>query len=347
MFVDRYKSIGWASVIICPVIFIINITLSKDLANYQDFFDTSQASSWEELSGFSSELSIEYCYLFLNKLWPGEFVTFLALVIYVAICLKLVFFKWIEEAYEVNIWYFVLAYIAFIGLVNDAAQLRIALASGFFMLAVVYYLEGRVAKHMMLVLVAALLHGSMVVLILAFHLYKFFKVLFNPWAFLVFFVVGKLYVLDLSSGVVGSLLEGSRYAHYFSIEVDQQNSTGLFQYFFGGLIGITFAHYKFVQLNGNDERASNGNDALSYFSGFCRNSGFMALNMMLFFSQSIPMAVRFAELFLIFFMIDIIQSVKNITQSAFGFNIAFAISVASIGVLRFYHTHIYLNPIFD
>jgi hypothetical protein len=321
--------------------------LSKDLFNYRDFFETSQTSTWEELSAFSTEQSIEYSYLFLNKLWPGEFASFLAAAVYLAICIKLVFFKWVEEFYEVNIWYFILAYIAFIGLVNDAAQLRIAIASGFFMLAIIYYLEGHIVRYLALVLIAALMHGSMVVLILAFHSYKFFRVLFNPWVFLVLLVIGKLYILDLSNGVVGSLLDGSRYAHYFNTEVDRQNSTGLFQYFFYGLMLITFAHYQLANPDRAENQASKEGAALPYFSDFCRNSGFMALYMMLFFSQSVPMAVRFAELFLIFFIIDVIQSAKNVAKSAFGFNIIFAILVVGIGVLRFYHTHIYLNPIFD
>jgi EpsG family len=347
MLVSRYKNIVWASVVICVIIFLINITWSKDLVNYQNFFETSQTSTWEELSTFSSDQSIEYTYLFLNKLWPGEFNSFLAVIIYVAICVKLIFFKWVEDIYNTNIWYFVLAYIAFIGLVNDAAQLRIALASGFFMSAVAYYQEGRVVRHSVLILIAALLHGSMVVLVLAFHLFKFFRIFFKPWIFLVFFLVAKLYLLDVSNGVVGTLLEGSRYAHYFNVEVDHQNSTGLFQYFFGALMLVTFLHYQFVRLNNNDKKSSNGGAAASYFSDFCRNSGFMALYMMLLFSQSVPMAVRFAELFLIFFMIDVIQYAKNITKSKLEFNIVFAISVVSIGILRFYHTHIYLNPIFD
>jgi EpsG family len=324
----------------------ISITLSKDQANYRYFFEIAQESSWNELRAYSSDLGIEYLYFILNKIWFFGYESFAYVLIYVAISTKLIFFNSIQKIYKINQWYVILFYLSLIGLVNDAAQMRIALASGVFMLSLVCYLNDSRFRYYFLMLLSIFLHSSMSILVLAFVTYKYFNFLYRPLVFSLFFLLMNFFLKNYIDTQIGIFLEDSRYAYYIGIGADSQNSTGLYQYFFVAMILVIFLH----SMLGGDimPRLRTGAHLSAVrLEKFCRCCGFLSIYALLLFSQSVAMSMRFSELFLIFFSITIVTDLNKYIKSKILFSTCYISIILVIAAARFYHTHIYLNTILD
>lgn len=339
------NSFVWA-IPLSLILWAINITLSKDQANYRYFFEVAQESSWSELRVYSSGLGIEYLYLLLNKAWFFSYESFAYILIYVAISTKLIFFNNIQKIYKINQWYFILVYLSLIGLANDAAQMRIALASGVFMLSLVCYLNDSRLRHYFLMLLSIFLHSSMSILVLAFVIYKYFNFLYKPLMFLSVFLLLNFFLKNYIDALISIFLEDSRYAYYVGVGAESQNSTGLYQYFFAAMILLVLSH----SMIRGDRIPRLGTDAhlpARRLERFCHCCGFLSIYALLLFSQSVAMSIRFSELFLIFFSITMIADFKKHIKSEILFSTCFISIILIVAAARFYHTHIYLNSLLD
>jgi EpsG family len=323
---------------------LVNITFSKDQANYRVFFEVSQSIDWIDLKSYSVENGIEYLYLILNKIWILNFESFVFMLTYVAVSFKLIFFAAVQKLYKINKWYYICAYIAFIGLLNDAAQMRIALATGMYMLALKYYLENANFKCYALMICSVFFHTSMFILVFAFFAYKYLQFLYQPIVFILMYLIMQFFLMEHINKLLSIFLESSRYANYLDVGADQQNTTGLYQYFFlmASTIVVLHSWNSSVKISDSIQVP----DAHStYFMKFCNCSGYLAIYSLLVFSQSIAMSIRFAELFFIFYSIAVINTVKKSIKSKIIFMSLYFIGVIMMAIARFYHTHIYLNPI--
>jgi hypothetical protein len=326
---------------------VVNISLSKDYISYEHFFAIAQGSDWQELQQFASSNSIEYLYLLINKLWFANYTSFIAIVIFVSVYTKILFFSAMQRVYKTSKWYFVFTYIAVIGLLNDAAQLRIALATGLFMLGLTFALEGHTRWRNLFFLFSILFHTSTFLLVLGYIFYRHFNLLYKPLMFTVVFLVLKFLFHDFIIHGMTTFLEGSRYTSYLGLNADQQNTTGLYNYIFAALVLLVLAHdhaYNIYARTYNQTELMLANEKIVLF---CRRSGYLAIYSMLAFSQSVSISMRFAELFIIFFSIFFVHSLRIYFKSTRLFNTFFILTIALVAAVRFYHTHVYLNPVFD
>jgi hypothetical protein len=315
---------------ICFLLVVVNITFSKDYLSYEHIFAVAQSSDWQELRQFASSNSIEYLYLLVNKLWFANYTSFIAIVIFVSVYTKILFFSAMQRVYKTSKWYFVFTYIAVIGLLNDAVQLRIALATGLFMLGL-----------------TILFHTSTFLLVLGYFLYRHFDLLYKPLMFTAVFLVLKFLLNDFIVYGMATFLEGSRYTNYLGLNEGQQNTTGLYNYIFAALVLVVLVPdqaYKIYARTHNQVELLLANEKIVQF---CRRSGYLAIYSMLVFSQSVSISMRFAELFIIFYSIFFIYFLRTYLRSMRLFNTLFIIAITLVATVRFYHTHIYQNPMFD
>lgn len=275
-------------VFVWALLFILNFNFSRDISSYRAWF-----SKVDTLSSIDRFININWLHdpgYFLLQSFLSIFFTFeifIAIVIFICLFIKL--FALLSILQKISLLD-VLPYFLMLSFLHEGTQIRIALALSIALWALVVFAKNQQFLACLILILASTFHISAASFFLVFLL----LLLYNRFGIWIYIVLGFFSILlAYSPAVIDIILSlgdyvNARYMHYSQGQIlKNQNSTGLFQYYFLFIAFLTLFILVIYQPI---------NTMWYQLKNIATASGFLAVMFLQIFHFNVVIASRLADL---------------------------------------------------
>jgi hypothetical protein len=269
---------------------LVNINFSRDIAGYQLIYTNASNANLVDVF-LTPEAGQDPLFFFIqiliNQVVPFEI--FIFIVIFISLFIKMEVILSIPR--DLNLL-FITPYFAFLGILHEGTQLRIALALAFMLWGIVSWFKDKRLTSLVIFLIAFGIHASSIIYLIIFFGFYLFKYLGKNRALalgLLCLMISYFY-FDLSFLKSFDVPYLQLYIRYLEAGVLQtQNTSGLF-WFYPVIIASLVA--------GNFFWFSSSSDFWNKLYIFANISGIVAVIILYYLSSSVIISSRFADLLL-------------------------------------------------